>query len=401
MPIWPTSRPAASETIDLARERRRVDAAQRRSLRRAVPTAAALAALLLALDLGMNLLLETPGVGALAPFTLTAMAISAAVSFLSSRRRFRVEPLGIVAVMAIFGVSLLGLALTPEGQMLSTAQLAIILVGLGLFLPWSSPWHLTALVGSITLSLAFVISPLGAALEGSDRGSLVAAVLMAGVVSLIGHRLSQGRARAMLEQQFTLRRLSGYARRQETNVTELNRELNLVARRDSLTGVGNRLALDEAIASLLARGDRHSSASFALILFDVDHFKNYNDQHGHQAGDAALASIGGILLRATRGTDVAFRYGGEEFLLLVPDVDLAGAIAVAERVRVAAEEAIGIPPFTLSGGVALSDPADGSDPDPLVRRADAALYVAKRAGRNRIAGDEASVAIQRRAIAVA
>jgi len=70
-------------------------------------------------------------------------------------------------------------------------------------------------------------------------------------------------------------------------------------------------------------------------------------------------------------------------------------------VRVAAEEAIGIPPLTVSGGVALSDPADGSDPDPLVRRADAALYVAKRAGRNRIAADEASVAIQRRAIAVA
>ena len=401
MPIRLSSRPAASETFDLARERRRVDAAQRRSLRRALPAAAAMTALLMTLDLGVKLLAGTRGIGALAPFTLTVVAITSGVGLLASRRRFRAEPLGMVAVTAVSGAALLGLALTPGWQMLGTAQLAIMLVGIGLFLPWNRRWHLAAVVVSAAMTLAFVVSPLGAALEGSDGGSLVGAVLMAGVTSLIGHGLSHGHARALLQQQFALRRLSGYARRQETNVTELNRELNLVARRDSLTGVGNRLALDEAIASLLARGDRHPLASFALILFDVDHFKNYNDEHGHQAGDAALASIGGILQRATRGTDVAFRYGGEEFLLLVPDVELAGAIAVAERVRVAAEQAIGIPPLTVSGGVALSDPADGSDPDPLVRRADAALYVAKRAGRNRIAADEASVAIQRRAIAVA
>ena len=78
---------------------------------------------------------------------------------------------------------------------------------------------------------------------------------MAAVTSFIGHRLSQGRARAMLEQQFTLRRLSRYAHRQETNVTELNRELNLVARRDALTGVGNRLAFNEAIARHARAGD--------------------------------------------------------------------------------------------------------------------------------------------------
>ena len=107
------------------------------------------------------------------------------------------------------------------------------------------------------------------------------------------------------------------------------------------------------------------------------------------------------LRRATRGTDVAFRYGGEEFLLLVPDTDLTGAIGVAERVRVATEGADDLPPFTISGGVALWDPIDGRDPQPLLRRADTALYLAKRAGRNRIVADELSIAMQRQAIASA
>jgi diguanylate cyclase (GGDEF)-like protein len=218
-----------------------------------------------------------------------------------------------------------------------------------------------------------------------------------------GHALWRRRLRAMLEQQFALRHLSRYAQRQEAHVTELNRELNRVARRDALTGVGNRLALDEAIARLLDQGDRVRPTGFALILFDIDHFKRYNDEHGHLAGDAALGRLGEILRRATRSEDLAFRFGGEEFLLLLPGMDLPTAIGVAERVRVAVAEqgSDGLPPFTVSGGVALCDPADGRDPAPLLRRADAALYLAKRAGRNRIATDELSIAMQRRELAAA
>ena len=399
--LSPSTSIPASLPVDPRQMRRRVDAAQRRALRGAVAMAAGLMAVFLVLDLGVNLLIGSRGITDLAPYTLIAVVITATGAFLAHRGGIRAEPIGLIAVLAVFGVALLGEALTPEGQMLGTAQLAIILVGIGLFLPWSQRWHVTALVAAVVLSVAFEVSTLGAALHGTDAVNLIAAVLMAAVTSLVGHRLSQGRARAMLEQQFMLRRLSRYALRQETNVIALNRELNVVARRDSLTGVGNRLALNEAIASLLDQGDRLQPRSFALILFDLDHFKTYNDEHGHQAGDAALARTGEILLRATRGTDVAFRYGGEEFLLLVPDVDLTIAIAVAERVRIAAEESIGLPPFTISGGVAMSDPVDGADPQPLVRRADTALYVAKRAGRNRIVADDASVARQRRAIAVA
>ena len=398
-PSWPT--PAGALPFAPPQVRRRVDAAQRRSLRHAVKVTGGLMAVLLIIDLGMNLLIGTPGIATLAPFSLTAATITACAAFLAHRGAVRAEPLGLVAMLAVFSVTLLGEVLTPTGRMLGAAQLAMILVGIGLFLPWRQQWHIAALSAAAGFALAFVLSPIGAALGATDGINLIVAVFMASVVSMVGHRLSQGRARAMLEQQFTLRRLSRYAHRQETTVTELNRELNVVARRDSLTGIGNRLALDEAMVRLLEQDSRFRPLPFALILFDLDHFKTYNDEHGHQAGDAALGRIGEILRRATRGTDVAFRYGGEEFLLLVPDTNLTGAIAVAERVRVATEEANDLPPFTISGGVALWDPIDGRDPQPLLRRADTALYLAKRGGRNRIVADELSVAMQRQSIASA
>jgi diguanylate cyclase (GGDEF)-like protein len=398
-PSWPT--PADALPLAPPQVQRRVDAVQRRALRRAVAVSAGLMAALLLADLGMNLLIGTRGIGALAPFSLAGAATCAGAGFLARRGGVQAELLGLISMLAVFGVALLGEAFTPDGRTLGTAQLAMILVGVGLFLPWRQSWHLAGVISALVLTVAFVLSPLGAQLGATDGGNLLAAVVMAAVVSITGHRLSEGRARAMLEQQFTLRRLSRYAHLQESNVTELNRELNVVARRDSLTGIGNRLALDEAIVRLLEQRARLRPLPFALILFDLDHFKTYNDQHGHQAGDAALGRIGEILRRATRGTDVAFRYGGEEFLLLVPDADLTGAIAIAERVRVATEEPGDLPPFTISGGVALWDPIDGRDPQPLLRRADTALYLAKRAGRNRIVADELSIAMQRQGIALA
>lgn len=364
---------------------------------------AAVVAGLILIDLAANLLGGTPGATLLAPFELAAAAVNAGIGLFARRSRVRAEPLALGVLLVAFTVALLGLSLMPAGRMLGVAQLAIILVGVGLFLPWSQAWHLGGIGAAVVLAIGYAISPLGTALADGDRLNLLAAVLMAAATSVIGHGLWQVRLRAMLEQQFALRHLSRYAQRQEAHVNELNRELNHVARRDSLTGVGNRLALDEAIARLLHQGDRVRPMPFALVLFDIDHFKSYNDEHGHLAGDAALGRMGEILRRATRQDDLAFRYGGEEFLLLLPEVDLNGAIAVAERVRVEAtdDRADGLPPITVSGGVALCDPGDGRDPEPLLRRADAALYLAKRAGRNRIVADELSVAMQRQEFASA
>ncbi len=383
--------------------RRRVRAAERRALRRAVQVGAAVMALLIIADLVTNLTHATPGALVLAPWELAAATLTGLVGLLARRGPMRAEPLAMTILLVTFATALLGLTLMPGGRLLGVAQLAIILVGAGLFLPWSQRWHLGGMVAAGAMAAAFAISPLADALPAGDSTNLVVAVVMSAATSVVGHGLWQARLRSMLEQHFALRHLSRYAQRQEAHVTELNRELNRVARRDSLTGVGNRLALDEAIARLLDQGDRLRPMRFALILFDIDHFKAYNDEHGHLAGDAALGRLGEILRRATRGDDLAFRYGGEEFLLLLPEVDLTGAIAVGERVRSAATEDrdSGLPPFTVSGGVALCDPADGRDPEPLLRRADAALYLAKRAGRNRISADELSVAMQRQEIASA
>ncbi|HUF06530.1 MAG TPA: GGDEF domain-containing protein [Candidatus Binatia bacterium] len=324
---------------------------------------------------------------------LVELGVVALLMWLAARRVVRIEVLALALAVVVFGVRLSLLSQSP----VSVAYLVTILAGTGLFLSWSSRWHAGWLVLAVGMTGAA-----GLLLPGSGvHAEVMFATVSAAVVSFTGQRLWQGRLRRMLEQQFELRGLSRYARRQEAHASELNRELNHVARRDSLTGVGNRRALDEAIVRLLDRGARLRPARFALVLFDIDHFKAYNDEHGHLAGDAALGHLGEILRRATRGGDHAFRYGGEEFVLLIPEMDLAGAMKIAERVRVAASEARvdGLPPITLSGGVALCDPGDGRDPEPLLRRADAALYLAKRAGRNRIAADELSVAMQRQELA--
>ncbi|HEX7172474.1 MAG TPA: GGDEF domain-containing protein [Candidatus Limnocylindria bacterium] len=400
-PSWPNPTTSHRPTLPPA-VRRRVRRAERRALRRAVLVGATVMAGLILADLATNLVVGTPGARTLAPWELAAAALTALVGLLA-RRSARSEPLAMSILLITFGTALLGLALMPSGRVLGVAQLAIILVGAGLFLPWSQRWHAAGVGGAVAMAVVFAIGPLANGLPGGDPMNVVVAVLMAAATSTVGHGLWQARLRSMLEQQFALRHLSRYAQRQEAHVTELNRELNRVARRDSLTGVGNRLALDEAIARMLDQGDRLRPVRFALILFDIDHFKAYNDEHGHLAGDAALGRLGEVLRRATRGDDLAFRYGGEEFLLLLPEVDLTGALAVGERVRLAAADdgTSGLPPFTVSGGVALCDPADGRDPEPLLRRADAALYLAKRAGRNRIAADELSVAMQRQEMASA
>jgi diguanylate cyclase (GGDEF)-like protein len=375
---------------------------ERRVLRRAVVTGATVMAVLIATDLAINLLIRTPGAGVLAPFQIAAALASAVVAIGGRRTGLPAGPLAMVLLLLAIGVACLGLVLMPTGRLLGSAQIAILLVAAGLFLPWSQRWHIAGIGSGVALVAAVALGPLATVFPVADRVAVGAAGVMAGVTSIIGHSLWQARFRSMVQQQFALRHLSRYAQRQEAHVSELNRELNRVARRDPLTGVGNRLALDEAISRLLDQGDRVRPRRFALVLFDLDHFKAYNDEHGHLAGDAALQHLGRILRDVTRSDDQAFRYGGEEFLLLLPDVDLRVAISIAERVRIAvAEPSTELPPFTVSGGVALCDSADGRDPAPLLRRADAALYLAKRAGRDRIAADELSVTMQRQEMASA
>lgn len=175
--------------------------------------------------------------------------------------------------------------------------------------------------------------------------------------------------------------------RLEEVATELDRT-RLEARVDQLSGVGNRKAFDESLLFMFSRFKRHK-ASFAMLLIDVDHFKWINDTHGHPAGDAVVTRLGGTLRDALRGGDHVARYGGDEFALLVSGVDEQVALAIAQRIRRKVETTnfdVGVDDarvaVTLSMGLAVCGVED--TPESLMKKADAALYRSKQAGRNRL-----------------
>jgi diguanylate cyclase (GGDEF)-like protein len=168
-------------------------------------------------------------------------------------------------------------------------------------------------------------------------------------------------------------------------------ELRRLARTDPLTGTLNRLALDEEGQRLFGQVDAP-----AALMLDVDHFKAINDRFGHASGDRVLAALARGIAGLLRPGDVLGRAGGEEFLLWLPHTDLAGAIALAETLRthvatMSLELDGQVQPVSVSIGVAVRGAGD-RDHAGLVRRADRALYAAKRAGRNRVVAADALVA---------
>ncbi len=149
-------------------------------------------------------------------------------------------------------------------------------------------------------------------------------------------------------------------------------------RTDPLTGVSNRRALDETLNNLFAMKSRYQT-SFSLVIVDIDLLKQVNDRQGHLYGDNVLREVALHLDDCVRETDLVARFGGEEFVLILPETDLAGACILADRVRALIAEKMRI---TISGGVATV--VEGDTPGSILARADSALYSAKSAGRNRI-----------------
>ncbi|GAB4222478.1 MAG: diguanylate cyclase [Acidobacteriota bacterium] len=179
----------------------------------------------------------------------------------------------------------------------------------------------------------------------------------------------------------------------EEQLAARNRELERMAMVDGLTAIPNRRAFDDDLGRRILECQRYRRP-FALLMIDIDQFKNYNDTLGHAAGDSALRRIALVLKRALRGTDDVYRYGGEEFACILPETDEDGAMLVAERLR-AAVEAEKIPHpgtapgvVTVSVGVTVHRPQHPDSPSWIVENADRALYRAKRAGRNRISGPQ-------------
>ncbi len=174
--------------------------------------------------------------------------------------------------------------------------------------------------------------------------------------------------------------------RQVNQIESLHSELHERAIRDSLTRLFNRRYLDEILPRELGR-IMHEKGTLTAVMIDIDHFKAVNDQHGHREGDRLLTLLGSVLKEGTRPSDAACRYGGEEFLLLLPDAVPQVARERMEALRATytarlRSEGFASPP-TLSAGIAAF-PLHAQSDDELLRAADRALYQAKAEGRDRI-----------------
>ncbi len=178
--------------------------------------------------------------------------------------------------------------------------------------------------------------------------------------------------------------------RLEEALAERNRQLAMMALVDGLTGIGNRRSFDEQFHRTFSQSVRYHNP-LSIVMVDIDHFKRYNDSLGHEAGDEALRRVARCLAAGIRASDAAFRYGGEEFVVLLPETHQDGARGVARRlVELVRREGIPHPEnpprgvVTISAGVSTYVPGTIVTENELLKAADDALYEAKREGRDRV-----------------
>jgi len=186
-----------------------------------------------------------------------------------------------------------------------------------------------------------------------------------------------------------MKELQEELQRKAAALERANLELERLANQDGLTGLPNRRSFFSRLEIEFHRSRRFGD-SLSLLMLDIDHFKRFNDNHGHQVGDEALRMVGAALAEGIRSYDCAGRYGGEEFICFLPETKPAAALVVAERLRQCVSAARmtvagsdGVPGMTVSIGIATWPDCPAERPDDLVAAADRALYQAKAEGRNR------------------
>ena len=219
--------------------------------------------------------------------------------------------------------------------------------------------------------------------------------LEAGADDYITKPIDFAELKARLRSMLRIKRLQEDLEEREKQLLEVNQRLTYMSQTDALTGLDNRRHLNERIDEMFSLAKRLNEP-FSLVMCDLDKFKSVNDTYGHQAGDEVLKQLAGILKDEARAIDRVGRYGGEEFMLLLPGTVLDAAVTFAERVRKRIEGNT----FTFPGGTLTRTSSFGvagwphpkiEQCDDLVRTADDALYVAKETGRNKVIrfdGDE-------------
>jgi diguanylate cyclase (GGDEF)-like protein len=165
---------------------------------------------------------------------------------------------------------------------------------------------------------------------------------------------------------------------------EANATISRLAATDELTKLANRRSFNNSLASALSAARRHEYP-LSMIMIDLDHFKKINDTYGHSEGDQVLKAFADVLRDMIRTEDIAARWGGEEFIIILPHTPCEASAALAERIRVAFEQySTRATPLALSASFGVVQLQAGEDSDSLIRRADDALYKAKHEGRNRV-----------------
>jgi len=315
--------------------------------------------------------------------TISVVLVGAGLSNAFSRNQSLIFALGAAGVIAV--VLLHELLPARWRSPLTSGLEALIAIGLvgGLLIATG--------YGSSPFFFAFVIVAVAVALGHGGRAAFLVAALATlaylGVLTLDPASASYSGADLLrfglnIGSVWLLAYLAGVFAAQERRVREWLRMLSLV---DPLTGVFNRSQIYTELEQEVRR-TRRSERGFCLLMIDLDGLKAVNDSMGHHRGDEVLHALGGVIRQSIRAVDTAYRYGGDEFLVLLPETDIAGAFVVAEKIRAGAEE-LGQAETDTSVSIGLvSHPEDGGSPDELVKAADLAMYQAKSLGKNQISG---------------
>jgi diguanylate cyclase (GGDEF)-like protein len=407
VPTRATEKPDASA----AHKDRRLRAVYRRQLQESVFFSALVVTTMIAAGVAI-MCFVVPGV-ATREIVLNAPLITAglaAASLSRCRGRRYIVPIGMIVGFLPVVSALDSVLLLPSSEPLALGTLGLITVAFAIFLPLQRREHVAWLLAVNGFVFGVVLI---SGLTAAWRGNLLALVFsatLAFALSLTANEIQLRRRRQMNRQLLAVRGLYGRMKeheldlrrqdeflfmQQETLVVQqaellrLNEELASIARLDALTGLGNRLRLNEDLAQIAARIERNGGTA-GLLLMDLDRFKRLNDSLGHLAGDAALRGVAAVLKNTSRVGDGLYRYGGEEFLIILHDAD-ENVLKVAGQRYLTAIQAAGMPhgenhPWgvvTASAGATELSQRNCMDIDGALRLADDALYKAKDRGRNR------------------
>lgn len=304
----------------------------------------------------------------------------------------RRQPEAVVFVVLIaVDVATIALALGhPPLVLVSAGYVLLLPTVVSLVIPWATRIHIVWLGMHAALVLGYAFVTPDASVPPGAKDELIGLLIVAIAVSQYGHLANlraQVRSFSQIER---IRALNRQGRRDQTRVDRLNATLEQTANTDAMTGLGNRTALKSALKVIRSRIERHGEM-YGILMLDLDRFKAINDKLGHLHGDDVLRSAVDAMTRVLRPGDAAFRYGGEEFLVLMRLTSPGEALVAAERIR-RSTDGLRIPnaantPYghlTMSVGFTTVERADlPADDETWLARADGALYRAKANGRNR------------------